>query len=95
MQAEQDIREFIYVRTTRAGAVWLKDGTRLGKTFRWVVGEGGGRIVSATGAKIANAHCAIPVYDLDDVSVEQVHREWYHRCAMELWCTIRKQGSLL
>lgn len=92
---EQDLRKFIYVRRTKAGGIWLKGGQQLGKTIRWVVGEGGAGIVTTSGSKIPNAHCAVPVYDLETVPVSMVHREWYHRNAMELWSTVRKQGSLL
>lgn len=95
VHSEQDIRRFVYVRRTKAGAIWLRNGQQLGKTIRWIIGEGGAKIVTTSGSKIANAHCAVPVYDLTAVPVSIVHREWYHRCAMELWSTVRKQGSLL
>ena len=91
----EDIREFIFARRTKAGAVWKRGGRQLGKTIRWVVAKGGAAIVTTSGSKIPNAEFAVPVYDLRELNLDRVYREWYHRHAMELWGTVKQRGSLL
>jgi hypothetical protein len=84
VNACEDVRKFITVRSVRGGAV--KDGEFLGKTVRWYYAndERGTVVYAKTGQKVPRSDGARPLMALPQVVPEDVNRGWYaaEACSM-------------